>query len=227
MRSTRSKVEVGPEGARHYDLMISAISLGQYPRFIRGIVDKMDIQPGQSILDLGSGTGRNDCFMVQKIGSHGKILGLDISKEMLSLAQKRCRLYSNVQFREQRIEVPLTYREEFDKVLISFVLHGFEDAQKLEIIANAYRALKPGGTFYILDYNEFDLRRLWFPLRWAFTHWECQLALEFLNLDLKGMLHGQGFASFEEELFLKGHLRLLKAARPQAGMTMESQGGTI
>jgi len=222
LSSPRSKVEVGPEEARHYDLLISLISLGRYPRFIRGIVDKMDMQPGQSILDLGSGTGRNECFMAQKIGAHSKIVGLDISKEMLSLAQKRCRSYPNVQFKEQRIEVPLTYREEFDKVFISFVLHGFEDTQKLEIIGNAYRALKPGGIFYILDYNEFDLRRLWFPLRQAFTHWECQLALEFLNLDLKGILHRQGFASFAEELFLRGHLRLLKAARPQAGITMES-----
>jgi len=37
--------------------------------------------------------------------------------------------------------------------------------------------------------------------------------LEFLRLDLKEMLSSQGFASFEEELFLRGHLRLLKAAK--------------
>ena len=83
----------------------------------------------------------------------------------------------------------------------------------IEIISNAYRALKPGGVFCILDYNEFNLDRLWFPLRWAFIRGECQLASEFLRLDLKGMLVSQGFTSFQEELFLRGHLRLLKAAK--------------
>jgi len=51
----RSKVEVGTKEARYYDLLLSLISLGVYPRFIRGAIDRMNIQPGQSILDLGSG----------------------------------------------------------------------------------------------------------------------------------------------------------------------------
>jgi len=192
---------------------MNVISLGYYPHLIRKVVNKMDIQPGQSILDLGSGTGRNDRFIAQKIGPEGRILGLDISKEMLSLSRKRCQQYPNVEFREQRIELPLTYQEEFDKVFTSFVLHGFEDAQKVGIISNAYHALKPGGVFCIFDYNAFEPERLWFPLRWAFIRGECQLALEFLKLDLKEMLSGQGFRSFEEELFLGEHLRLLKAAK--------------
>jgi len=153
----RSKVEVGPTGGRHYDLFMNVISLGYYPHLIKMVVDKMDIQPGQSILDLGSGTGRNDSFIAQKIGPEGSILGLDISKEMLNLSRKRCQSYPNVKFKEQRIEMPLPYQGEFDKVFIAFVVHGFEDAQKLEIITNAYQALKPRGLFYILDYNEFRL----------------------------------------------------------------------
>jgi len=132
---------------------------------------------------------------------------------MLSLSRKRCQPYPNVEFREQRIELPLTYQDEFDKVFISFVLHGFEDAQKVGIINNAYHALKPGGVFCIFDYNEFELERLWFPVRWAFIRGECQLALEFLSLDLRKILSSQGFANLQEELFLKRHLRLLRAAK--------------
>jgi demethylmenaquinone methyltransferase/2-methoxy-6-polyprenyl-1,4-benzoquinol methylase len=192
---------------------MNVVSLGYYPYLIKRVVDKMDIQPGQSIVDLGSGTGRNDCLIAQKIGPTGSILGLDISNEMLALSRKRCQSYPNIEFREQRIEMPLAYQEEFDKVFISFVLHGFEDAQKLKIIRNAYQALKPGGVFCVLDYNEFNLERLWFPLRWGFIRGECQLALEFLRLDLKGMLSSQGFTSFEEELFLRGHVRLLRAPK--------------
>lgn len=211
--SKRSKVEIGPGGARHYDLMMNLISLGRYSHFIKEVVEKMNIRPGQSILDLGSGTGKNDCFMAKKVGPEGKILGLDISKEMLNIAQKRCRLYPQVQFQEQRIDIPLSFQEKFDKVFISFVLHGFENNQKLKIIDNAYRALKSGGAFYILDYNQFNLADLWFPVRWVFIHGECELAREFLKLHLKKMLSSQGFSNFEEELFFKKYLRLLKAIK--------------
>ena len=213
MSSPRSRVEVGPTEARRYDLFMNVISLGYYPYIIRSVVEKMDIEPGQSILDLGSGTGRNDCLMAKKVGPKGKVLGLDISNEMLGLSRKRCQPYPNVSFKEKRIEAPLTYQGEFDKVFISFVLHGFENHQKIEIIGNAYQALKPGGTFYVFDYNEFDIRRLWFPLRWAFVHGECQLALEFLKLDLKEMLSSQRFTRLEEQLLIRAHLRLLKAGK--------------
>ena len=211
-------MEIGPTGARYYDLFLNMLSLGQYSHLIKGVVEKMGIKPGQSILDLGSGTGRNDCFMAEKVGSHGKIVGLDISDEMLSRAWKHCRRHPNVTFKKQRIELLLSYEEEFDKVFISFVLHGFEDEQKLGIIHNAYRALKLGRAFYILDYAQFDLEEMWFPLRWAFARWECQLAVEFLRLNIKKMLRGEGFSDFEEEFFLKGHLRSLRAVKPQASI---------
>jgi len=217
--SARSKVELGPAEARYYDLFLNLLSLGQYPHFIKGVVDKMGINPGQTILDLGSGTGRNDCFMAEKVGSQGRIRGLDISNEMLTRARKRCRRYPNVIFEKHRIELPLPYEEEFDKVFISFVLHGFEDDQKKEIISNVYRALKVGGSFYILDYAEFDIDRMWFPLRRVFTNWECQLAVEFLKLDIKSMLCAEGFTDFKEEFFFRRRLRLLSAVKPSISTT--------
>jgi ubiquinone/menaquinone biosynthesis C-methylase UbiE len=215
----RSKVEIGSWGAHYYDLLLNVLSLGRYSHFIRQVIEKMGIKSGQSILDLGSGTGKNECFMAEKVGPYGKIIGVDVSDEMLSRARKRCRNYPNVIFNKQRAELPLPYKEDFEVVFISFVLHGFENEQKLGIIHNAHQALKVGGSFYVLDYAEFDLGRMWFPLRWAFTHWECQLAVEFLELDIKEMLRSQGFSNFEEEFFFKRYLRLLKAVKPSANAT--------
>jgi len=212
--SPRSKVEIGEWGARYYDVLLNLLSLGRYSHFMKEVIERMDIEPSQSILDLGSGTGRNDCLMAQKIASQGKIVGLDISDEMISRALKRCYKYANIGFKKLRIELPLAHKEEFNKVFISFTLHGFEDDQKVEIIRNAYQALKPGGSFHVLDYAEFDIDRMWFPLRWAFTRWECQLAVEFLKLDIKGMLRAQGFTDVKEEFFLRRHLRLLKTVKP-------------
>jgi ubiquinone/menaquinone biosynthesis C-methylase UbiE len=72
--SARSKVEIGPEGVRSYDLSMDVIFLGYYPHLIRKVVEKMDIRRGQSILSLGSGTGRNECLMAEKLGPEGRVL---------------------------------------------------------------------------------------------------------------------------------------------------------
>ncbi|MFP3974969.1 MAG: class I SAM-dependent methyltransferase [Dehalococcoidia bacterium] len=216
MPPIRSRVEVGAGLARYYDLLLSVLSAGYYPYLIRRVIRKMNIQPGQSILDLGSGTGSNDCLMVAKVGRRGRIVGLDISDEMLAQARKRCHTHTNTSFEKQRIELPLGHLGEhkFDKVFICFALHGFENDQKLGIIHNAYEALKPGGAFYIMDYNEFDFGKVWFPIRWIFSHLECELAVEFLNLDIKGMLQSRGFTDFEEELLFMRYFRLLRAVKP-------------
>ena len=144
MSSARSKVEIGPAGARYYDLLLNVLSLGQYSNLIKDIVEKMGIKSGQSILGLGSGTGKNECFMAEKVGPYGKIVGVDISDEMLGRARKRCRNYPNVIFKKQRAELPLPYKEDFETVFISFVLHGFENAQKLGQAQNGEGMLANG-----------------------------------------------------------------------------------
>jgi ubiquinone/menaquinone biosynthesis C-methylase UbiE len=217
----RSHIEVEGWGARHYDLMMDLIGMGRYQSFIEEAIGRMEIRSGDAILDLGSGTGRNICVMMKVLGSTGRVVGVDISQEMLQQARQQCRAYPQVSFLEHRIEEPLPFCEEFDKASISFTLHGFEDEDKERVIANAHRALRPGGTVWILDYNEFDLNRQWFPFRWAFRRFECKLASEFLSLDLKGMLAGQGFGGFVSYPFLWGYVRMLGAEKARRGLRDE------
>jgi ubiquinone/menaquinone biosynthesis C-methylase UbiE len=211
--SQRSHVEVGGWAARHYDLTMDLLLVGRYQAFIEQAIKRMDIRRGDAILDLGSGTGRNICVMLKFLGPTGRVVGVDISQEMLRQARQRCRAYPQVSFLNRRIEELLPFHEEFDKAFISFTLHGFEDEDKERVIANVHRALKPGGTFWILDYDEFDLDRQWFPLRRAFRRFECELASEFLSLDLKAMLAGHGFGNFVTYPFLRGYVRLLGAEK--------------
>ena len=215
--SQRSHVEVGERAARHYDLTMDLLLLGRYQAFIEQAIERMDIRQADAILDLGSGTGRNICVMLRALDSTGRVVGVDISQEMLRQAQQRCQTHPQVSFLNRRIEEALPFHEEFDKAFISFTLHGFEDEDKERVIANAHQALKPGGIFWILDYNEFDLNRQWFPFRWAFRRFECELASEFLSLDLKAMLAGRGFGNFVPHPFLRGYVRLLGAERLEVG----------
>ena len=209
----RSKVEISGLWARHYDLAMDLLFLGRHRHFMRAVVDRMEIEPGDEILDLGSGTGRNTCLMMELLGPTGRVVGMDTSEEMLGQSRRRCRFYPQVDFMKARIEQPLEFHEEFDKVSLFFVLHGFEDNEKERIIRNARKALKPGGTLWVLDYDEFKLDKLWFPLRWAFTHLECELAVEFLKLDLKGMLGGAGFGDFVSYRLFRSYVRLLGARK--------------
>jgi ubiquinone/menaquinone biosynthesis C-methylase UbiE len=211
--SQRSHIEVKGWGARHYDLTMDLLLVGRYQAFIEKAVQRMDIRKGDAILDLGSGTGRNICVMLKAQGPTRRIVGVDISQEMLRQARQRCRAYPQVTFLNRRIEESLPFHEEFDKAFICFTLHGFEDEDKERVIANVHRALKPGGVFWILDYNEFDLGRQWFPFRWAFRRFECELASEFLSLDLKGMLAHRGFSRFVTHTLLLGYVRLLGAEK--------------
>ena len=211
--SQRSHIEVGGWGARHYDLMMDLLLVGRYQAFIEQAIKRMDIRRGDAILDLGSGAGRNIGVMMKFLDSTGRVVGVDISQEMLRQARQRCRAYPQVTFLNRRIEEPLSFQEEFDKAFICFTLHGFEDEDKERVIANAHRALKPGGVFWILDYSEFDLDRQWFPFRWAFRRFECELASEFLSLGLKGLLARHGFGSFVTYPFLRDYARLLRAEK--------------
>jgi len=211
--SRRSKVEITGWPARHYDRLMDLLFVGGYHRFITNVIAKMGIQPGDYILDLGSGTGRNACLMTGLSGASGRVVGVDISQQMLQQARRRCQAHPEVSFLDSRIEKPLPFHEEFDKACLFFVLHGFEDEDKHRIIANARQALKTDGTLWILDYNQFELDKLWLPLRWIFKRFECELAAEFLNLDLEKMLAGGGFGDFVSYAFLNGYVRLLGARK--------------
>jgi ubiquinone/menaquinone biosynthesis C-methylase UbiE len=212
-----SKVEIEGFEARHYDLLMNLITAGTYPFFIRRVVRDMAIQPTDAILDLGSGNGRNACLMARYLSDRGQIVGLDIGEEMLRQARRRCRHLPNVTMEKQRIEEPLPYREEFDKVFISFVLHGFIQEERLRIVKNAYRALRPGGQFLVLDYNEFEPEQSFWPVRFAFRHLECPQATDFVRRDWRVVLREQGFGDFRAHRYYFGYVRLLGAEKLEVG----------
>jgi ubiquinone/menaquinone biosynthesis C-methylase UbiE len=105
--SQRSHIEVEGWGARHYDLMMDLLLVGRYQAFIERAIKRMDIRRGDAILDLGSGTGRNVCAMLKVLGPTGRVVGVDISQEMLRQARRRCQAYPQVTFLNRRIEKPL------------------------------------------------------------------------------------------------------------------------
>lgn len=208
-----SRVELGGFFAKHYDVIMNGISFGMYSSFMREAIQLMEIKPDDKILDLGAGTGRNACRMMEYLSTEGEVVGLDITEEMIAQFEKNCADFPNAKIINKRIDLDLDYEEHFDKVFISFVLHGFPQNVRKQIIKNAFQALQKGGEFFILDYNEFSLNEMPFYSRTFFKWIECPYAFDFIEKDWKRILSMQGFGDFWEHLFFSGFIRLLRGVK--------------
>jgi len=114
-------------------------------------VDFAGIQPGDHVLDLGSGAG-NDCFVARAIvGENGHVTGIDFTDEMLLRAEENSnRLgYSNVEFVRGDIEEMPLPDNRYDVVLSNCVLNLVPD--KVKAFSEIVRVLKPGGHFCVSD----------------------------------------------------------------------------
>jgi SAM-dependent methyltransferase len=113
--------------------------------------DFIKINKGDTVIDLGSGAG-NDCFVARAlVGEEGKVIGIDMTKEMIALARENAvKLgYKNVQFRYGDIEnMPVTSKKA-DVVISNCVLNLVPD--KDMAVSEICRVLKVGGHFCISD----------------------------------------------------------------------------
>ncbi|GAG75744.1 unnamed protein product [marine sediment metagenome] len=208
-----SKVEINGFTAKYYDILMNIITFGAYSSLMQKAIRLMGIKSNDRIIDLGAGTGKNACLMMKYLSTKGELIGLDISSEMNAQFKRKCAGLINAKIINQRIDKPLPYEDEFDKAFTSFVLHGFPQEVRRQIIRNTFKALKKYGEFFILDYNEFSLKGIPFYLKIPFEFIECPYAFDFIEKDWQKILAEEGFNRFEKHLFFGGYIRLLKGVK--------------
>lgn len=210
-----SGVELNPFISKNYDRVMNIGSMGFYNRFINRAIVDMKIGDNDSVLDFGCGTGRNALLISQYLKEDGRITGLDISEAMEQQFLDKFKNDTRVDFVNRRIDQAIDLKKTYDKVFISFVIHGFPNEVRNEVIKNAFNHLKSGGAFYILDFAEFDLDAMPFMHKFIFKTVECKYAFDYIKRDWKEILKDEGFSEFEEHLYMKKYVRLLKAVRPK------------
>jgi ubiquinone/menaquinone biosynthesis C-methylase UbiE len=134
-----------------YDPMVKLLG-GDAARKI--LMDEADLRAGQRVLEVGCGTGTL-AVMIKQRHSGVDVVGLDPDPKALKRArQKAARAGVEVRFEEGYGDT-LPYPEQsFDGVFSSFMFHHLPKAERGKFLEGVRRALKPGGSFHMLDFEE-------------------------------------------------------------------------
>jgi demethylmenaquinone methyltransferase/2-methoxy-6-polyprenyl-1,4-benzoquinol methylase len=144
---------------RRYDLLSSALSFGQDPRWRRALVDEVAPATGQRVLDVATGTGMVAAELRSRCGC--AIVGLDQSAEMLAGARARFAGDERVQLIEGQAERLPFVDDEFDALTFTYLLRYVDDPPAT--LRELARVVKPGGRVASLEFGVPPLA----PARWA------------------------------------------------------------
>jgi ubiquinone/menaquinone biosynthesis C-methylase UbiE len=139
--------------AARYDLLMTVITLGRERRFRRRLLELGRVQPGESVLDVGCGTGSLAIEAKRAVGA-ARVFGIDASPAMIARARtKAAKARLEVSFDVALAQaLPFGYSQ-FDVVLSSVMMHHLPKADRPGVMREAKRVLKPGGRLLVVDFG--------------------------------------------------------------------------
>jgi ubiquinone/menaquinone biosynthesis C-methylase UbiE len=195
--------------APYYDFTVNIVTLGKARALRKITVDQALIKPGDSVLDVGCGTGEVT-LLAKTRAKDGKVYGIDPAPEMISVARsKAARKKLDIDFRLGVIESLPFSDSSIDVVTSSLMMHHLPDDLKVRGLAEIYRVLKPGGRLLIADF----MRPTGSFLNHLFIAFTRHQGLKSGIEDLQRLLKEAGFSQItqsDENVLIIGFVRAVK-----------------
>ncbi|MEA3640948.1 MAG: class I SAM-dependent methyltransferase [Lamprobacter sp.] len=163
------------------------------------IVDALKLQPGESVADIGAGTGLFTMLFAERVGPNGQVYAVDISPSFIAAIDARANALGlgnilPIVNSQQTVSLPA---KSVDLVFIADTYHHFEYPQLM--LDSIRAALRPGGRLVLIDFR----REPGFSSSWVMAHVRAGRAQVISELE------AAGFKLVEEPLALQGHYFLL------------------
>jgi arsenite methyltransferase len=191
------------------------------------------LKKGQAVLDLGSGGGIDVFLAANKVGEKGKVIGVDMTREMIKKAEENAKKggYKNVEFRLGEIENLPLEDESVDVIISNCVINLSPD--KGRVFREAYRVLKPKGKMMISDIV--TDKKLPDEIRKSFSAWADCIGGALVKSDYLDAIAQAGFKDIkivDEKAFLeegmsdkiKGEIISIKVEARKAGKRQQIIG---
>ncbi len=140
--------------AGQYDRALALFTLIGYRTgaYRRRALEALGVRPGQTVLDLGCGTGKNIPLLAAAVGPTGRVVGVDFSASMLDQARTRVERYDLPNVELVKADAALfAFPDDLDRVLATFSLSMMPDPER--VIVRAAAALPPDGRCAVLDFR--------------------------------------------------------------------------
>ena len=140
--------------AKRYDLLIGILTLGREGALREKMLNLGEVTPGESVLDVGCGTGTLAIAAKRRVGANGSVRGIDASPQMIARARQKAELAKvEVVFETARAETLPFSDAQFDVVLTTVMLHHLRRAAREQCVREIRRVLRPGGRLLVVDFG--------------------------------------------------------------------------
>ncbi|MCK4657058.1 MAG: methyltransferase domain-containing protein [candidate division Zixibacteria bacterium] len=202
--------------SRYYNLLMKYcfMPFGGEVKCRAELIESVDFSDNEEILDMCCGTGGATCAIARRAGSCCRIIGMDLSSGQIRAARKRTYL-DNVEFVVG--DVTFTGFEDgyFDKVFITHALHEMRRADRLKVLHEARRILRPDGKVVILELDNpesFIVRLfvgLWF-FYWLPFNFETPTRRDMLKYGLANEVGETGFRNVRKVSKYRGVFQIVE-----------------
>jgi len=155
-------------------------------------IQMLELKKDQSVIDFACGTGGLTIMLADEVGEKGKVVGIDLSQRMLSIAIRKSKSYPLISYLRQNFE-QVHYKSTFDAAVIGFGAHEVPPKPRHNLYKQTSKALKKGGKLLVFDYV-LPENMLLKPLYWLYLKTiEHPNGWEYVNEDHQKVLKEIGF----------------------------------